>query len=184
MKIQQLVVLASCVYLAALVATVYFARATTRRVLGAVAGGLAVAVVGFGVEVVCQALGFWRYPSEDTGYGPLPMYPLLVLAWGVLSLIGWRVIRRFGWRGEVVFLAVVAAQGTLRDYIEAGQALGVIAFAPGIGTLLLDVFLWGALTALAQGVMRLVAGPAAADPLSRPPKKANYGTATAERDNA
>ena len=56
MKIQQLMLLASCVYLAALAATVYLARATTRRVLGAVAGGLAVAVVGFAVEIVCQAL--------------------------------------------------------------------------------------------------------------------------------
>jgi hypothetical protein len=172
MKIQQLMLLASCVYVAALAAAVYFTRAATRRVLGAVAGGLAVSVVGFVVEVVCQALGFWRYPSEDTGYGPLLMYPLLVLAWSVLSLIGWRVMRRFGWRGEVVFLAVVGAQGTFRDYIEAGQALGVIAFAPGISILLLDVFLWGSLTALAQGVMWLVAGPAAADPLSRRPRKA------------
>jgi hypothetical protein len=182
MKTQQLILVASCVYLAALAATVYFARATTRRVLGAVAGGLAVAVVGFAVEIVCQALGFWHYPSEDTGYGPLLMYPLLVLAWAVLSLIGWRVMRRFGSRGEVVFLAVVATLGTFRDYIEAG-ALGVITIAPGIGTLLLDVFLWGGLTALAQGVMRLVAGPAAADPLSRRPRKADYRTAAPERDH-
>jgi len=178
MKIQQLILLASCVYLAALAATVYFARATTRRVLGAVAGGLAVAVVGFAVEVVCQALGFWRYPSSDTGYGPLLMYPVLILAWAVLSLIGWRVMPRFGWRGEVVFLALVAAQGTFRDYFEAGQALGVIAIAPGIGTVLLDVFLWAGLTALAQGVMRLVAGPVTADPLSPRPRKADVGTVT------
>jgi hypothetical protein len=183
MKIQQLMLLASCVYLAALAATVYLARATTRRVLAAVAGGFAVAVVGFAVEVVCQALGFWHYPSADTGYGPLFMYPLLVLAWAVLSLIGWRVMRRFGWRGEIVFLAVVAAQGTFRDYFEAGQALGVITIAPGIGIVLLDVFLWGGLTALAQGVMRLVAGPAAADPLSHRPRKADYRTAAAERDH-
>ena len=88
MQIQQLILLASCVYLAAIAATIYFTQATTRRVLGAFLGGLAVAVVGFAVEVVCQALGFWRYPSVDTGYGPLFMYPLLVLVWAVLSLIG------------------------------------------------------------------------------------------------
>ena len=133
---------------------------------------MAVAVVGFGVEVLCQAYGFWRYPSDDTGRGPLLMYPLLVLNWAVLSLIGWRVMRRFGWRGEIVFLAVVTVQGTLRDYFEAGQALGLIVLAPGLTTVLVDVVCWAGLTALAQGVMRLVAGPAAADRLVRRPWEA------------
>jgi hypothetical protein len=172
MPLQQLLLIASCVYLAVLVATVYFTRATTRRVLGAVAGGVAVAVVGFGVEVVCQALGFWRYPSDDTGHGSLLMYPVLVLVWAVFSLIGWRVMRRFGWRGQVVFLAVVTVQGTLRDYFEAGQALGVIILAPGPMTVLVDAVCWFGLTALAQGMMRLVAGPAAADQLARRPWQA------------
>jgi hypothetical protein len=132
-----------------------------------VAGGVAVAVVGFGVELLCQWLGFWRYPSVDNHYGPPLMYPVLVLMWAILSLIGWRVVRRFGWRGEVVFLLVVTVVGALRDYYEAGEALGVIALAPGLPTLLVDVVCWAGLTALAQGVMRLVAGPAGADPLAR-----------------
>ena len=181
MPMQQILLLASCVYFAFLVATVYFTRATARRVLGAVAGGMAVAVVGFGVEVLCQALGFWRYPSADTGHGPLLMYPLLVLIWAVFSLIGWRVMRRFGWRGEVVFLAVVTAQGTLRDYFEAGQALGLIALAPGLTTVLVDIVCWAGLTALAQGVMRVVAGPAVADRLAHRPWEAAEPSAAADR---
>ena len=181
MTTQQLLLLASCVYLAVLAVTVYFTRATTRRVLGAVAGGAAVAVVGFGVELLCQALGFWRYPSDDSGRGPLLMYPLLVLMWVVLSLLGWRVVRRFGWRGEVVFLALVTLQGTLRDYFEAGQALGMIAIAPGLTTVLVDMVCWAGLTALAQGVMRLVAGPAAADRLARRPWEATEPSAAADR---
>ena len=100
-------------------------------------------------------------------WGPLLLYPLLILVFAVLSLIGWRVMRRFGWRGELVFLAVVAVQGTLRDYFEAGQALGVIELAPGLATVLVDIVCWVGLTALAQAVMRLVAGPAMADPLAR-----------------
>ena len=72
-----------------------------------------VAVAGFGVEVTCQALGLWRYPSDDNGYGPLAMYPALVLIFAILSLIGWCIIRRFGWRGEIVFLAVIAVLGTI-----------------------------------------------------------------------
>jgi hypothetical protein len=76
---------------------------------------VAVAALGFGVELLCQSLGLWHYPSDNTGRGPLLMYPLLVLVWAVLALIGLRVMRRFGWRGEVVFLTLVALQGTLRD---------------------------------------------------------------------
>ena len=167
MTMQQIFLLASCLYLAVLVATAYFTRATARRVVGALAGGVAVAVVGFGVELLCQALGLWHYPSDDTGHGPLLMYPLVALMWTVLALIGWRVVRRFGWRGEAVFLALVALQGTLRDYFEAGQALGVIELAPGLATVLVDISCWVGLTALAQAVMRLVAGPAMADPLAR-----------------
>lgn len=164
---QQLLAIATCVYLVVFALTVYFTRATTRRALGAAAGGVAVAVVGFGVELVCQALGFWHYPSDDTGRGPLLMYPVLVLMFAVLSLIGWRVVRRFGWRGEVTFLALVSVLGALRDYFEAGQALGMIVLAPGLTTVVVDIGCWAGLTALAQGVMRLVAGPAAADRLSR-----------------
>jgi hypothetical protein len=79
MTLQQLMLLASAVYVVVLGATIYFTRAPTRRVLAALAGGAVVAVAGFGVEVICQALGLWRYPSDDSGYGPLAMYPVIVL---------------------------------------------------------------------------------------------------------
>ena len=81
---QQLLALAACVYLVVFALTIYFTRAAARRVLGAAAGGGAVAVVGFGVELLCQALGFWHYPSDNTGRGPLLMYPVLVLMFAVL----------------------------------------------------------------------------------------------------
>jgi hypothetical protein len=61
MTTRQLLLLASCVYVAFLVATVYFTRATSRRVLGAVAVVVAVVVVGFGVEVR-RRHRHWRPP--------------------------------------------------------------------------------------------------------------------------
>jgi hypothetical protein len=100
------------------------------------------------------------------------MYPVLALMFAVLALIGWRVVRRFGWRGEAAFLALVTVLGALRDYFEAGQALGMIALAPGITTVLVDMGCWAGLTALAQGVMRLVARAAAVDGLARRPWEA------------
>jgi hypothetical protein len=154
------------VYLVGLAILTYLTRATRRRFLGALAGGLTVAAVGVGVEVLFQTLGFWHYPSVDQRYGPVLMYPVVLLMWVGYSLIGWRVMRRFGWRGETVFLAVVAVFGTLRDFVIAWQMPDVIVLSPGIATVLVDIVLWSGLTALAQGVMRMVAGPAAGDQLA------------------
>jgi len=167
MSPQQVLLVGIGVHLVYLCAAIYFTRATARRALGAVAGGVVVAAVGFGVELACQALGLWHYPSDDTGRGPLLMYPALALHWATLALIGWRVVRRFGWRGEAVFLAAVAVLGTLRDYFVAGQALGTISLAPGVTTVLVELVCWAGQTALAQAVMWPVAGPATADRLAR-----------------
>jgi len=179
MSPQQVLLVGIGVYLVYLCAAIYFTRATARRALGAVAGGVVVAAVGFGVELACQALGLWHYPSDDTGRGPLLMYPALALLWATLALIGWRVVRRFGWRGEAVFLAAVAVLGTLRDY--AGQALGTISLAPGVTTVLVELVCWAGQTALAQAVMWPVAGPAGADRLARRPWEQAEPSATADR---
>jgi small multidrug resistance pump len=169
MSPQEFLLVAMGVHLAYLCAAVHFTRASVRRVLGALVGGVVVAVFGFGVELVCQALGQWHYPSDDTGRGPLLMYPSLALLWATLALIGWRVMRRYGWRGEAVFLASVALLGTLRDYFVAEQALGAIVLAPGVTTVLVDIVCWAGQTALAQALMWPVAGPATADRLARRP---------------
>jgi hypothetical protein len=172
------------VYLVGLALLTYLTRATRRRFLGALAGGLTVAVVGVGVEVLFQTWGFWHYPSVDQRYGPVLMYPVILLMWAGYSLIGWRVMRRFGWRGEAVFLAVVAVFGTLRDFVIAWQMPGVIALSPGIATVLVDSALWSGLTALAQGVMRSVAGPATADRLAHRrwlPNRVNSSQPTADK---
>jgi hypothetical protein len=163
----KLLLLASCVYLVGLALVTYLTRASQRRLVGALVGGLTVAVVGFGAEVAFQTLGLWHYPSVEQPYGPLLMYPVIFMMWAAYSLIGWRVTRRFGWRGQVVFLATVMVLGTFRDYLVAEKALGFIALTPGMTTMLVDAVCWGGLTALAQGVMQLIAGRATADRLAR-----------------
>jgi hypothetical protein len=155
------------VYLVGFAVLAYFTRATRRRLFGALAGGLAVAVVGVGIEVLFQTLGFWHYPGVDQRYGPALMYPLVLVLWAGFALIGWRVMRRFGWRGEVMFLVFVTVFGTLRDFAVAWLRPDIFAITPGVALVPIDMILWGGLTAFAQGVMRLVAGPATADPLAR-----------------
>jgi hypothetical protein len=172
-----LFLLATCVYLVLLAVVAYFTRATWRRLFGALAGGVAAAVLGVGVEVLCQTLKIWRYPDDERLHGPPLMYPALVLTFALLALVGWRVLRRFGWRGEAVFLVALTVVGTLRDYLHE-QATGIIAFAPGVTTVLVDASCWVGLTALSQGVMWLVAGPAAADRLARQPRETAKPVAT------
>ncbi len=126
----QILILASCVYLSLLAAAIYFSRATARRVVGALAGGGVVAIVGLGVEALAHARGWWRYTSDDTPVGPVAMYPAIVVILAFLALIGWTVMRRFGGCGLAVFLGVLAVVGTLRDYLVAGKLMGLIEFVP------------------------------------------------------
>ena len=70
-----ILILAWCVYGSLLVAAIYFTRATPRRVLGALAGGGVVALVGVGVEAWGHARSWWRYTADDTPYGPPAIYP-------------------------------------------------------------------------------------------------------------
>jgi hypothetical protein len=169
MTMTQIFMLATCVYVSLLVAAVYFTRATMRRFVGALAGGGAVALVGAGVEYLAHARGWWRYRYDDTPYGPLAIYPLLVVAFAFLALIGWRVTRRFGSRGLTVFLAILAVVGALRDYIISGSLMGLIVFAPGFSLAIIDALLWAGLTALAIAVMRAISGPARDDRLAHRP---------------
>jgi hypothetical protein len=162
-----LLILASFVYLSMLGAAVYLSRATTRRVLGALAGGASVALFGTGVEAFAHARGWWRYTSDDTRVGPLAMYPVLVVMFAFLALFGWIVMRRYDGRGLALFLVILAVVGALRDYFISGKLMGLIVFAPGVVLAIIDAALWAGLTALAIGVMRLVSGPAGDDRLAR-----------------
>ena len=124
-------------------------------------------MVGIGIESLFHTLGFWRYPSVEEPYGPVALYPLVVVVFAILTLIGWRIMREFGWRGWITFLAILTTLGALRDFLVAEQVLGIIVFAPGIAPVLVDAAIWIVTVALAQSVMRLVAGPAGADRLAR-----------------
>src|SRR5207248_46175 len=125
-------------YAALLGAAIYFTRATLRRALGALTGGLAVAGVGPGVEALAHTLGWWRYPGVDSAYGPPMIYPAVLLAFAILPLIGWRVTRRFGLRGQAVFLAALALVGTLRDYGVAARIPDFFVMGRGPGPALAD----------------------------------------------
>ena len=165
----QQILLITGAYLLALVAAVFFTRATSRRVVGALAGGAIGGLVGLGMIALCEAIGLWRVPFASTPYFLLLLYLGLAISCSPIYLITWRVARRFGWRGLAVSLVAAAVIGPPRDYRIAAKCPEWMVFAPGVAPILADAATYVGIVALGHAVMRLVAGPAREDRLARRP---------------
>ena len=157
----------TCAYTVELVVVIYFTRATSRRVVGAFAGGAAVGCFGMGAIVLGNALGFWSVPIFWTPTF-LPLFYLgLVISVTPIYLVTWRLARRFGWRGLAVFIGIVAIIGPPRDYLFAKTFPAWMVFAPGIAPILADAATYVGIVALGHAVMRMIAGPPSEDRLAR-----------------
>lgn len=164
MTTQQIIVV-TCAYLVALVAVVYFTRATSRRVAGAFAGGAAVGCFGMGAIVLGNVLGLWRVPISWRPYFLALFYLGLAISVTPIYLVTWRVARRFGWRGLAVCLGVVAVIGPPRDYLYAATFPEWMVFAPGVTPILADAATYVGIVAIGHPVMCLIAGPSREDRL-------------------
>lgn len=169
----QHLILIDCVCLFLLGVTTYFTRATLRRLLGALVGGGAATLLGVSFDVAGHSLGWWYYVGVTTPYGPPLIYVALGLWYGAgVALIGWRITRRYRWRGQVSFIGFMAVYGPIRDYVGVALSKNRIqVIAPGIMPAVGDVILWASVVAVAQGMMRLVAGTATNDQLARTPHR-------------
>jgi hypothetical protein len=179
MTIQQLFVMFFA-YLAGLAVVAYFTRATSRRIVGALAGGAVGGLLVFGVLPLADALGLWTVPMSWT-----PEFLALLLAVGIVScapiyLVTWRVARRFGWRGLAMVLGIAAVIGPPRDYAVAALFPEWIVFGPGLAPIFGIAATYAAFVMLGHAVMRLVAGPARDDRLARCPRGASDGIMRAE----
>jgi hypothetical protein len=159
------IIIVTCAYTVALVAVVYFTRATLRRVVGALAGGAAVGFMGMGAIVLGNAMGLWRVPIFWTPYFLALFYVGLSISVTPIYLVTWRVARRFGWRGLAVCLVVVAIIGPPRDYLYAAMYPEWMVFAPGIAPILADAAAYVGIVVIGHAVMRLFAGPSREDRL-------------------
>jgi hypothetical protein len=167
----QLIVV-TCLYLVELVVVVYFTRATSRRVVGAFAGGAAVGCFGISAIVLGNALGLWRVPIFWTPYFLALFYLAFAISVTPIYLVTWRLARRFGWRGLAVFIGIVAIIGPPRDYLIAATFPAWMVFAPGVAPILADAVSYVGIVAIGHAVMRLIAGPARDDRLARRPRAA------------
>ena len=166
----QQIILWTCAYLIELGVVVYFTRATTRRLLGALAGGVAAGCFGLGAIVSGNDLGLWRVPIARTPYFLALFYLGLSISVTPIYLVTWRLVRRFGWRGLAVFLCIVTVIGPPRDYLIAATFPKWMVFAPGVAPILLDAATYIGIVVLGHAVMRFVAGPAREDRLARHPR--------------
>jgi serine/threonine protein kinase len=148
-------------------AAVYFSRPTIRRLLGAFAGAAVFLLLFHQLVWAAHLIGWWDYALTDMP--PMPVFlPALGLpCWGtMLALISWRVTRRFGGRGQLAFIGIMSIEGVLRDRIGAA-ATGLMVFASGMIPLIGHAIIWALSVVAMQVVMRLVAGAARSDRLTR-----------------
>jgi hypothetical protein len=91
------------------VAAVYFTRATSRRILGALAGGATVGWMGLGVIAWGQALGLWRVPVPSTPFFLTLFYLGFAISVSPIYLITWPVGTKSN--GRVPILLAQSARG-------------------------------------------------------------------------
>ena len=120
-----------------------------------------------GIVAIGESAQWWHFVMSWEPY-------FLALMWvgmipcGFIFLITWRIARRFGGRGLAVVVCVVAVVGPLRDswYMRMFTEWGW--YAQGFSPMLATSAAYVLLGIIGHGMMRLVAGPAAADCLPQP----------------
>jgi len=158
-------------YLVALILVAFFTRATARRIAGALVGGIAGGGMALGVDALGEEWGWWRMAIWGPSLLPL-VYLDFVVSVMPIYLVTWRVARKFGWRGLAVVAGGLAGIGPPRDYAYMARFPAWGSYARGIVPVLAIAAIYALLLPLGHGVMRLVAGPASADRLSRRPWEA------------
>jgi hypothetical protein len=167
MTIRQ-IYLFTCLYLALLAVVIVVTRATLQRVAGALAGAAADGVAGLGIIAIGERAGWWHFVMSWEPYF-LTLMCLGMIPCGFIFLITWRIARRFGGRGLAVVVLVVAVLGPARDYLYMAAYPEWGTYAPGLTPVFATSAAYVTLGILGHGLMRQVAGPAAADRLARRP---------------
>ena len=159
--------LATGFYLVAWVAVAYFTRAKFLRIAGAAAGGAAFGVVALLAVALGEQQGWWRAPKTGSPYFQFLIWLGFAVSCAPVYLITWRVARRFGVRGLALCIALSALIGPPRDYAIAAAFPNWMVFSTGLAPIVADAAVYVLLVAVGHAGMRMVAGPAQGDSLSR-----------------
>ena len=155
-------------YLVILAVVTVLTRATPRRIAGALVGAGVAGVAGLGIIAVGENAGWWHMAILWEPYFLTLMCVAMTLC-GFVFLLTWRLARRFGGRGLAVVVFVAAVLGPLRDYTYMARFPEWGSYAPGLAPVFAISAAYVILGILGHGTMRLIAGPASADPLARRP---------------
>jgi hypothetical protein len=155
------------IVMTALAVVIFFTRAPSRRVVGALAGGAAAGCLGLGGIVLGEALGMWRVFLPSTPGVLVLLYLGFVISCSPIYLITWRVVRRFSWRGLALCFIFVGVVGPPRDYLYTAIYPEWMVFAGGVAPVVADAATYVAIVALGHAVMWLVSGAARGSPLTR-----------------
>ena len=169
MTTQQLY-LFSCLYLVILAVVTVLTRATARRFAGALVGAGIAGVAGLGIVAIGESAGWWHMAIPWGPYFVMLMCISMTLC-GFVFLLTWRLARRFGGRGLAVVVLAAAVLGPVRDYAYMAKFPEWGSYAPGLSPVFAISAAYVILGILGHGTMRLIAGPASADPLARRPWK-------------
>jgi len=148
----------------------YFTRASLRRTWAALASAAAFGLGNALWDQLAFVNGWWSYPAfAGSGLVWFLYLPAGLVAGGAAALVGWRVIRRYGARGLVVFLMLWTLWGVLHDFGGGAlfQSSNLLVFAAGPIPMIMDAILYASCAAVSQLTLRLIAGPASGDALSR-----------------
>lgn len=167
MTTQQLY-LFSCLYLIVLAVVTVLTRATARRIVGALAGAGIAGVAGLGIIIAGERAGWWHMAIPWEPYFLVLMCISMTLC-GFVFLLTWRLARRFGGRGLAIVVFAAAVLGPVRDHAYMARFPEWGSYAPGLAPVFAISAAYVILGILGHGTMRLIAGPASADPLARRP---------------
>jgi hypothetical protein len=158
----------SGLYLVTLAVVTVLTRATLRRFAGALAGAALAGVAGLGIVAIGETAGWWHFVLTWEPYFMTLMCAAMTLC-GFVFLLTWRLARRFGGRGLAVVVFAAAVLGPVRDYAYMARFPEWGYYEPGLAPVFAISATYVILGILGHGLMRLVAGPAAADRLARRP---------------
>jgi hypothetical protein len=148
----------------------YFTRANSKRIRAALVAGLAFGLSNLLWDQAAFRPGWWSYPAfQANNSWPWLYLPSGIVAGGAFGLIGWRATRRWGTKGFILFILLWSVWGMIHDFGggSAFQSSNLMSFAPGPVPVIADGLLYASCQLAAQGVLRLMAGPAAADDLRK-----------------
>jgi hypothetical protein len=160
----------TCLYVVLFAVVAVLTRATPRRIAGALAGAAVAGIALLGIVAVGESAGWWHFVIIWEPYF-LTLMCIGTIPCGFIFLITWRIARRFGGPGLAVVVFVAAVLGPVRDYRYMATFPEWGAYAPGLAPVFAISAAYVILGILGHGLMRLVAGPAAADRLARRPRE-------------